>query len=57
VYGLPAPPPYACPPPEGASPGGGGFLNIKSACISLPQAIYILNNVEMHSPKLDKEMK
>ena len=36
----PTVPPYAY-PPEGGTPGGGSF-NITAACISLPQAIYIV---------------
>ena len=48
-------------PPEGGTNGGGSF-NITSACISLPQAIYILHStlhcIALHSPILkDSERK
>jgi len=33
--------------PEGGTHGGGSF-NITSACISLPQAIYILHCIALH---------
>ena len=49
-------PPYARLPWEGNSWEGGSF-NITSGCISLPQAIYILHWIALHSPKrLRKEI-
>ena len=49
-------PPYARLPWEGNS-WEGGSLNITSGCISLPQAIYILHWIALHSPKrLRKEI-
>jgi len=41
---------------QGRTRGGrhawGGSFNITSACISLPQAIYNLHCIALHSPKL-----
>ena len=37
---------------EGPPWEGGGYFNITSACISQPQAIYILHCIALHSPKL-----
>ena len=44
VGGDPAPPSYVY--------EGGGSFNITSAFMSLPQAIYILHCIALHSPKL-----
>ena len=43
----PRPSPYAV-----RAPSEGGSFNITSAYISLPQAIYILHCIALHSPKL-----
>ena len=46
----PGPPPMSVPPEGGTL--GGGFFNITSACIFLPQAIYILHCIAMHCTHL-----
>ena len=40
---VPLAPPYTCPPWGEGTHGGGGSFNFTSACIFLPQAIYIIH--------------